>query len=320
MGDIFKAVPGSGDPRLLVGYENSDDAAVFRLDNGTLLVQSVDFFTPIVDDPYDFGAVAAANALSDIFAMGGTPLTALAIVCFPIKELDGEILAAVNAGGADKIREAGAVVVGGHSVRDPELKFGYAVTGTVSENRFWRNDSCRPGDALVISKPLGTGLLTTAVKKDLLPAATLDPVLFEMKRLNDQAARIAADYQIHACTDITGFGLLGHLFEMLRTQQMGAELIGGQIPVFEGVEAAIQHKAFTGAHTTNAVYVGDYVEAGNEPFKKLEKVLFDPQTSGPLLFSLPADEAPSLAAALKGAGHRAAIIGTTSKQPGIRIH
>ena len=318
MGEIFAAIPKSSDPRLLVGFENSDDGAVFRLDDRTALVQSIDFFTPIVDGPEDFGAIAAANALSDIYAMGGRPLTALSLVCFPYKTLPAELLTRIVRGGAAKIAESGAMVVGGHSVGDEEIKFGYAVTGEVAPDRYWSNNTPRIGDALVLTKPLGTGLITTAVKQDKLANALLVEPIAEMSRLNRVAAELAQGYEIHAATDITGFGLIGHLFEMLRGLQLGATLKVADLALFEGVWQAIEQKAFTLAHRTNREYTEAFVEATGAAHDHHEKILYDPQTSGGLLLALPAEQTQSLLKALTDTGHRPSLVGRVEARPGIR--
>jgi selenide, water dikinase len=207
-------LPAETDPNLLVGRETSDDAGVYRLTQDIALIQTLDFFTPIVNDPYDFGQIAAANALSDVYAMGGRPLTAMNIVCFPLKQLDKNILREILRGGIDKIHEAGASLVGGHSVDDVELKYGLAVTGIVAPDRVLTNAGAQPGDVLVLTKPIGTGVLATAIKAGLASAATTQLATAVMATLNKTAAEVMAAYPVHACTDITGFGLLGHALEV----------------------------------------------------------------------------------------------------------
>ncbi len=307
MGEIFGAINQPDDPRLLVGFKTSDDSAVFRLDDRTALVQTVDFFTPIVDDPETFGAIAAANSLSDIYAMGGRPLTALSLVCFPYTVMAPEILTAIVRGGAAKIAESGALVVGGHSVSDEEIKFGYAVTGLIHPDQVWRNDSGQAGDALVLTKPLGTGTLTTAIKQDKLAPAFLEEPIAEMLRLNRAAAEIARGYEIHAATDVTGFGLMGHLFEMIRPAGLGAVVDGEALASFPGTWEAIQAKALTRAHRTNREYVTAVVET--PALNRFGDLLFDPQTSGGLLLALPAEQAQALLADLRTSGHRPSLVG-----------
>ena len=309
MGHIFAAIPKSDDANLIVGFSSSDDGAVYRLDDKTALVQSVDFFTPIVDDPFDFGAISAANALSDIYAMGGVPKTALSLVCFPYKEMPYDILASIVAGGAQKVAESGALVVGGHSVGDDEIKFGYAVTGLIDPRHCWRNDTPQVGDALLLTKPLGTGVLTTAVKQDKLPADFLAAPIAEMKRLNAAAAAAARKFTIHAATDITGFGLLGHLFEMVRGSQLGARVQVESLACFTGTDQALQLGAFTAAHRTNHEYVAAYELAATPALDAYGGILFDPQTSGGLLLALPQEQASELLAALLASGHNACHVG-----------
>ncbi len=307
MGEIFSAIRQPDDARLMVGFQTSDDGAVFRLDDQTALVQTVDFFTPIVDDPETFGAIAAANSLSDIYAMGGSPLTALSMVCFPYTSMAGEILTAIVRGGAAKIAESGALVVGGHSVSDEEIKFGYAITGTVHPDQIWRNHTARPGDALILTKPLGTGTLTTAVKQDKLAPSFLEEPIAEMLRLNRAAAEAARAYEIHAATDVTGFGLMGHLFEMIKPLGLGAVVDCGSLACFPGAWEAVQAKALTRAHRTNREYVTAVVETA--ALAHYGDLLFDPQTSGGLLLALPADQAESLLADLRASGHRPSLVG-----------
>lgn len=314
MGEILSALPRREDERLLVGYDGADDGAVYRIDGSRCVIQTVDFFTPIVDDPRMFGAIAAANALSDVYAMGGTPLTALSLVCYPYKTWPKEMLQAILEGGADTVQEAGALVVGGHSVQDAEIKFGYAVTGLVDEPNIFRNNTPEVGDHLVLSKPLGTGTLTTAVKQDKLPYDHLTTAIQEMARLNRVAAEKAAHYGAHAVTDITGFGLMGHLFEMVRERQYGAVIRCESLPVLPHVSEALALKALTGAHKTNRHYVADYEQAQTAALARFGDVVFDPQTSGGLLIALERDAAAALAKDLSDGGHHAAVIGEITAQ------
>ena len=315
---MLGAIPSREDENLLVGYDTADDAAVYRLNDDTCLIQTVDFFTPIVDDPEDFGEITAANSLSDVYAMGGRPLTALSLVCYPYKTWPIHILQAIMAGGARKVLESGALVVGGHSVADDEIKFGYAITGTVAADAFWRNNTPEPGDVLVLTKPLGTGTLTTAIKKDLLGAEYLEEPVAEMKRLNACAAELAQNLEVHAATDITGFGLMGHLYEMLKPRGYGAKICCEALPVFPGVWEAIKARAFTGAHTSNREYVCDYEIPETTGLETYGQILFDPQTSGGLMLALPKQEATSYLSGLNDAGHRAAIIGEVTAEAVIR--
>ncbi len=311
-------MPTDADPALLVGYQNRDDGAVYRLDDDRALVQTVDFFTPIVDDASDFGAIAAANALSDVYAMGGQPLTALALVCFPYKTLDNVLLQRIVAGGAAKIREAGCLVVGGHSVGDEEIKFGYAVTGQVHPERVWRNDGAAVDDVLILTKPLGTGILATAVKRDLLPATAMADALASMKQLNRAAAQCAAAYPIHAATDVTGYGLLGHLVEMVTGARRGVDVDVAAIPQFSAVGEALAAGAQTGAARTNREFVADYGLRADATLEQYAPLLFDPQTSGGLLLALAADAGDDLMRDLKRMGLTAAKIGRVTDRPQVR--
>ena len=313
------AIPYRHDANLLVGYGSADDGAVYRLDNGTCLIQTVDFFTPIVDDPFQYGEIAAANALSDVYAMGGRPVTALSLVCYPYKTWPADMLQQIMAGGASKIEEAGSLVVGGHSVQDAEIKFGFAITGTVAEKNIWRNDTPRAGDALVLSKPLGTGTLTTAVKQNKLDETILDAAIREMSRLNAAAAVQAKKYKVSAVTDITGFGLMGHLYEMVRGAGYGAHIRCENLPVLPGAWDAIAAEAFTGAHKTNRVYVADYHIPETSALIQYGQLLFDPQTSGGLLIALPPADAKTLAADLCREGHTAAVIGDITERATIQV-
>jgi len=309
-------MPEMKDARLLVGFETSDDGAVFQIREDYALIQTLDFFTPIVDDPYDFGAIAAANALSDVYAMGGKPLTAMSIVCFPYKDLPVSLLAQISKGGAETILQADALVIGGHSVSDSEIKFGYAVTGHIHPDHIWRNHTPNLGDSLVLSKPLGTGLLTTAVKQNHLPETVLETPIREMKRLNQVACDLARNFTIHAATDITGFGLLGHLYEMIRIRNFGVKLRVQSLPLFEGVWQAIESKCLTRAHTTNFAYISPYPISANAAFDAYRSILLDPQTSGGLLFALPKDQAEILVKNLNNQDHTAAVIGEITQNPG----
>ncbi len=283
---MLRRLPQSADPRLLVGVSTADDAGVYLLDDNTALILTVDFFTPIVDDPYTFGQIAAANALSDVYAMGGRPLTALNIVAFPACELDGETLPAILRGGADKVAEAGAVIAGGHTIDDAQPKYGLSVTGVVHPGKIWTNAGARPGDALVLTKPIGTGVLATAAKAGMFPAGVAASIE-TMAALNAKAAAAAADHPIHACTDITGFGLLGHLFELAGASGMRAEIASAALPLLpDAAEAAAMGLVPAGAYR-NRDYLAAVTFAAGVP-EPLRDLCFAPQTSGGLLFALPA--------------------------------
>jgi len=273
------------------------------------LIQTVDFFTPVVDDPYNFGLIAAANSLSDIYAMGGRPLTAMNIICFPAGKMPIEILREVLRGGIEKVKEAGAVIVGGHSVEDDEMKYGLAVTGIVQPTRILTNKGARPGDLLVLTKPIGTGIINTAIKGNLASPELIEKAVKIMAALNKEAAEAMEGFGVSACTDVTGFGLLGHAFEMIEQTDVGLKIFVEKIPVIEGVR---------GLASMGILPAGLY---RNKEFRKdaileLEKVdpvdldiLFDPQTSGGLLIAVKNEEARSLVDKLRKRGAEAAIIG-----------
>jgi len=302
------------DPRLVVGPATADDAAVWRLDNGMALVQTVDFFTPIVDDPYLFGQIAAANSLSDIYAMGAKPLLALNIVAFPLCSLGVDVLAAILQGGADKVAEAGAVVAGGHSVDDPEPKYGLAVTGMAAADRVLANAGARPGDALVLTKPLGTGILATAARAEMFLAGVAAAEA-SMAALNRAAAEVMAGFSVHACTDITGFGFLGHAREMAAASGVSLEIQSQAVPLLpEAAEAAAMGLVPAGAYANREFLQGAVFFAPEVP-ENLRDLLFDPQTSGGLLLAVDETAAADLVAALRAAGvAAAAIVGRVSGQ------
>jgi len=288
-GDLSRAlaaVPSKSDPRLLVGRETFDDAGVFKVSDDFALVQTVDFFPPIVDDPYDFGQIAAANALSDVYAMGGQPLTALNIVAFPTKELPLEILSDILRGGQDKVHEAGALVVGGHTVVDPELKYGLAVTGRAHPDFLLTNAGAKPGDQLVLTKPIGNGILATAAKRGQLSADAQRPMLDAMKALNGGASRAALAVGARCATDITGFGLLGHLSHVARASKVTVRVKLEAVPVFDGVREAVRAGSSTDGGKRNAEYLRELVrwERGTDEDRA---ILTDPQTSGGLVVAVP---------------------------------
>jgi selenide, water dikinase len=272
---------------VLVGRETFDDAGVFRLSDDLALVQTVDFFAPIVDDPYEFGQVAAANALSDVYAMGGEPLTALSIVGFPTGTLPIEILTEILRGGQDKVHEAGATVIGGHSIIDEELKYGLSVTGRVHPDRILTNAGARPGDVLVLTKPLGTGFVTTALKRGSITADLAAPTIASMRALNRDASRQAVALGAKCATDITGFGLLGHASHIARASNVTIRIDATKLPVLPGALEAWRTGATPGGAERNDAFVRELTEWDSvEPFH--EALVIDPQTSGGLLVSLPA--------------------------------
>ncbi len=280
---------------LLIGLEASDDAAVYRLDDHQALVQTVDFFPPIVDDPYTYGAIAAANALSDVYAMGGRPILALAIAAFP-DTLDPTIMAAIMQGGADKAAEVGVVIAGGHTVTDREPKYGLCVTGLVDPARVTTKGGARPGDVLLLTKPLGTGLITTASKWNEGTAADLAVAVASMLRLNRRAAELAAAVGVHAATDVTGFGLLGHAAEVARRSQMGLRIEFAALPLLPGAVTYAQRGLAPGGLNRNREYLEapGYVRYAGTLDAAQQCILYDPQTSGGLLLALPPDAAAEL--------------------------
>jgi selenide,water dikinase len=301
-GDLSRALaalPTRTDPRLLVGRETFDDAGVFRVSDDLALVQTVDFFAPIVDDPFDFGQIAAANALSDVYAMGGQPLTALNIVAFPIKDLPLDVLTQILSGGQEKVHEAGAFIVGGHTVIDTELKYGLAVTGRAHPNFLLTNAGAVPGDQLVLTKPVGNGILATAAKRGQLSAQAQRPMLDAMKALNGAASRAALAVRVRCATDITGFGLLGHMSHIARASKVTLRVELGSIPIFAGVREAVRAGSTTDGATRNAEYLKDLVRwnKGNEEDRA---ILFDPQTSGGLLLCISRSEVANYLSRIAG--------------------
>ena len=291
---------------MLIGLEGADDAGVYQISEELALIQTVDFFTPMVDDPYGFGRIAAANALSDVYAMGGIPKTAMNLVAFPAQTMDLAILRQILQGGIDTLKEAGAVLIGGHSIEDPELKYGLSVTGTIHPRKVLTKTNLRPGDRLVLTKPLGSGIVSTAIKAALASPELTKRVTRLMSALNRDAARIMAGFDIHACTDVTGFGLLGHLAEMVCGSKASVRLDSGQVPVLEeALEFAALGLIPAGAYKNREFRSGMIAFAQSVP-RALEDVLFDPQTSGGLLISVPDRHAERLVAALHDGGVPAA--------------
>ena len=305
---MLRQLPIVDHPDVIVGTETSDDAGVFRLGPDLAIVNTVDFFTPIVDDPYVFGQIAAANALSDIYAMGAEPKTALNIVGFPKGTLDLEILGDILKGGAERAREAGVVVIGGHTIIDPELKYGMAVTGVIHPDRVVRNVGVKEGDALVLTKPLGTGIVTTALKRRHVPPASLKAAIRSMVALNKTASDVMRGFAVHACSDVTGYGLLGHSAEMAMGSGVTIELDSSKMPVLPGDTRLAERGYLTGGCQRNRAYLQDKVLVDRKVKPGLVEVAFDPQTSGGLLIALPSDAAPRLVQALRAAGIEAATI------------
>ena len=294
---------------LLVGTSTADDAGVFRIAPDLALVQTVDFFTPIVDDAFQFGAIAAANALSDVYAMGGEPKTALNVACFPQSGVPLEVLTDILRGGLAKAEEAGVVVVGGHTVIDEEIKFGMAVTGLVHPDRILRNVGARPGDALVLTKALGTGIVATALKRGAGSPAEHAAAIESMAALNAAAARVLRGFEVHACTDVTGFGLLGHGYEMAHGSGVRLAFVAERLPLLPGARALAAAGHLTGGCKRNRDWLADKVEVAAAVAADLAEIAWDPQTSGGLLAAVPAATAPRLLDAFRAAGVRAATIG-----------
>ncbi len=307
-------------PNLLVGLDSLDDAGVYQLTDSIALVQTVDFFTPIVDDPYTFGQIAAANALSDVYAMGGRPLTAMNLVCFPSKAMDMSILHDILRGGKDKMEEAEVTLVGGHSVDDPELKYGLSITGTVHPKKIMTNAGAMPGDSLILTKPLGTGLINTALKGNMASQEAVTAATEHMVSLNRKASELMLETDIHACTDVTGFGLLGHACEMAIGGGVGLEIDHARVPIISGATTYAKQGLIPGGTYRNRDYRADMVEIKTGLPDWAQPVLFDPQTSGGLLIALPSNDADSLVEKMHSKGlHSVANIGEVVAKPSGKI-
>jgi len=308
---VLDKLPAQTNADLLVGFDTSDDAGVYRISPDTALVQTVDFFTPMVDDPFTYGQIAAANALSDVYAMGGKPLTALAVVCFP-QDGDMEVLGRIMLGGLAKMSEAGCTVVGGHTVRDTEIKFGYAVTGLVHPERIFTNTGARAGDILILTKPVGTGVITTALKQGKALPAWIEAAAQSMTTLNKTAAAIVADHQgVHAMTDVTGFGLMGHGRELAMGSGVALEIETERVPKLDGALGSIALGAVPAGLLANRAYAECVVSIGDghSVNEAVETLMYDPQTSGGLLISVAPETAQSLLASLRHADVGAEAIG-----------
>ena len=293
---------------MIVGVETSDDAGVFRLRPDLAIVNTVDFFTPIVDDPYVFGQIAATNALSDVYAMGGEPKTALNIVCFPRGKMDIQILGEVLKGGADKAREAGAVVIGGHSIIDEEIKYGMAVTGVIHPDKVIRNVGVQEGDALVLTKALGTGIISTALKRGKASKESVQAAVASMITLNKTASKIMRNYPVHACSDVTGYGLLGHALEMASGSSVTLILESSKLPILDRARRLAEKGYLTGGCKRNREYLKDKITVDKSIREGLVEVAMDPQTSGGLLIALAQRYAEKLVDELKENGVKLATI------------
>jgi|EndMetStandDraft_3_1072993.scaffolds.fasta_scaffold22717_1 selenide, water dikinase len=314
---VLGGLPLPIDSRVLVDYRTHDDAGVYKIDEQTAIVQTVDFFTPIVDDPFRYGQIAAANALSDVYAMGGKPITALAVAAFPSKDIDPRVIESVFAGGLSMLREAGVALLGGHTVRDTEIKFGYAVTGTVHPDRYWSNAGARVGDVLLLTKPIGTGIVTTAIKFGRAPQASADAAIVSMSTLNRAAAEALGTVEgaVGGCTDVTGFSLMGHASEMAAASRVTLRLRLEAIPFFPGVVDLVPGNT-TGGGATNRQHFSKGVEltasaltAADPSAENLISLLYDPQTSGGLLVSIDPGLVDPARRALAARGVQAAVVG-----------
>jgi len=304
---VLGNLPKFCDPDLLVGTDTSDDAAVYKISEDLALIQTLDFFTPVADDPYDFGQIAAANALSDVYAMGGTPKTALNIVAFP-KDMDVEILGEILRGGADKVMESGAVLAGGHTIQDDTPKYGLSVTGFVNSKKFWKNYGAQTGDKLILTKPLGAGIINTAIKADLVSEEARTAALASMKLLNRSACEVFREFEIHACTDITGFGLGGHATEMAAASDRTIVIDTEKLPLLPDVEMYASMGLIPGGAYRNREYANKTGVKSSAVLWK-EDVVFDPQTSGGLLAAVPEKDVPYIMEELNAAGLQAGVIG-----------
>ncbi|MBT4526879.1 MAG: selenide, water dikinase SelD [Deltaproteobacteria bacterium] len=299
LSDALKDIKPSHDENLLVGFENSDDASVYRLSDEIAMVNTIDFITPPVDDPYWFGLIAAANSLSDIYAMGGKPLTALNVVMFPGKKLDSGILREILRGGADKVRESGACIVGGHSVDDNEPKYGLSVSGIVHPDKILTNSRAKAGDALILTKPIGSGVLLNAVRDGKYPFNELEKqVLPKMATLNKKAIECALPFDIQACTDVTGFGLVGHALEMARGSQKQIVIYYDKVPFYPDAYEMYQKGVSTGSNKDNKALVEKYLDIQKTIDNQQESLLYDPQTSGGLLLSISKSHLESVLSAI----------------------
>jgi len=286
-------------PNLLVGIETADDAGVYLLREDLALVQTVDFFTPIVDDPYNYGRIAALNSINDVWAMGGTPITALAITCFPKKGVDFSILGEIMRGGLDVLTENNVALAGGHSVDDPQIMFGYAVTGTIHPQKIITNRNARIGDALILTKPIGTGVISTGIKFDKAPAEVIEASLNTMLLAGREAAALMSEAGAHAATDVTGFALLGHAWEMARASGVTLQIEAARVPLIPGALELAAQGLLTSGDKSNRRYVGNDIEIGSAVSQPLASLLFDPQTAGGLLIAIDVDRADELLARLR---------------------
>ncbi len=309
LAEALASIKQSDHPDLLVGFNKADDAGVYRIGPDLALVQSLDFFPPIVDDPYQFGQITAANSVSDIYAMGGKPLTALNIVCFPLDKFPPETLTQIIDGAQSKLKEADVTVVGGHSIKDKEIKFGLSITGLVNPDKMLTNSGAKAGDKLFLTKPLGTGIITTAIKQNKADEALTKLVIETMSSLNKTACELMLKHNAHSVTDITGFGLLGHAYEMAAGSEVTIRIFSDKVPLLPKAKELADEGILTGGAKANREYLEGKISKSDKLDSNLEHILFDPQTSGGLLISVPAGSAEALSGALKQAGLYHQIIG-----------
>ena len=300
LAQVLSKLPQQNSENVIVGYDTADDAGVFRLSDELALVQTVDFFTPVADDPYIYGQVAAINSMNDVYAMGGTPISALSIVCYPQKG-DFEVLGRILEGGQRAMNAEGVVVIGGHSVDDQEMKFGYAVTGTVHPRKVISNAGAKPGDVLVLTKPVGTGAINTAVKRGVASDETVNAAIKAMTTSAAAASKAMVRLGANACTDVTGFGLLGHAFEMAKASGVYMRINSDSVPLLPGTLEFIRQGMLTRGDRNNRVYVGDTVTIADSVSPEMQSALFDPQTAGGLLISIQKDKVEDLLAELPDA-------------------
>jgi selenide,water dikinase len=302
MAYVVNHLPEYPNERVLVGPKTFADAGIYKISDDMATVSTLDFFTPVVNNPYDYGQIAAANALSDVYAMGGKPLTAMNILCYPIKSLDRDIVVEILKGSADKVNEAGAVIIGGHTLQDSEIKYGLSVTGIIHPDRIVTNAGARAGDALVLTKPLGTGLIISAIKADKVLEEHINLVTRSMVLLNKASSEAMLEVGVSACTDITGFGLMGHAYELAEASKVTLSFFAGRIPVFDGCERYVKMGLMPGVSKLSKKYLKNAIRINPKVREELVDVLFDAQTSGGLLISIPKGKAEILCTKLKEKG------------------
>ncbi len=312
----MQQLPKVPNPKVLVGIETADDAGVYQLSDDLAIAQTLDFITPIVDDPYAFGAIAAANAVSDIYAMGATPITALNIVGYPTAEIDPSLVAQILQGGYDKLAEAGVAVIGGHTIDNPSLIYGLTVTGIVHPERVVTNAGAKAGDLLVLTKPLGVGAINHGIKQDKTPAELVDKAIEVMTTLNKAASEAMLEVGVNACTDVTGFGLLGHLHEVVAASGVGAKVFASKVPLLDGVLDLIEQKVFPGGARSNKRFADSFTRWHDDVPEPMRIALCDPQTSGGLLISVPKERVEALMEAMQRRGVKwATIVGEIIAEP-----